>query len=39
VRLEVPEDESRRTVAEWVRAEQGYFVEDSILEEGAADGG
>lgn len=33
VRLESPEDESRRVVAGWVREEGGYFVEDSILEE------
>jgi acyl-CoA dehydrogenase family protein 9 len=33
VRLDSPEDENRRTVAGWVREAQGYFVEDSILEE------
>ena len=33
VRLESPEDSTRREVSEWVREAQGYFVEDSILED------
>jgi acyl-CoA dehydrogenase family protein 9 len=33
VRLESPEDATRREVAGFVSAEGGYFVEDSILEE------
>jgi acyl-CoA dehydrogenase family protein 9 len=33
VRLESPEDATRRDVSGWVREAKGYFVEDSILEE------
>ena len=37
VRLESPEDATRRDVSGWVREAKGYFVGDSILEEDAAE--